>query len=585
MPEGQAQMAAAPAGSKETFSCTWCGARGVAGQHFCQQCGHTFAAGGPETVIGGCHHCSNSWRSGWNFCRKCGADRDSALVLSASTDSFSQRFSAGAELARATQSDMPEVEKIFCKRCGAASKPFSKFCDSCGNPLDGARATNTTGKLKTPPAAASLRTQLDAAQTDFKTEEPELSPARRQEEEPPVIVRGPRYDTQNPKTSALPTGNAANTGGLGGNATSAPSVGATTGRIVPPPPYRAQSPAPPTSVASAARATIPALGSSVAYREARKKSAWPRIAVISLLLLGATTATWAYLKYRRQQPGYAAGGDAALLTQASPQLSNAATSSVTPQGSPLASPQADTSPMAQTSASPASLTVEVAGSVTPPDGMVYVPGGTFEMGRSGDDEYESPPHSVTVSPFFLDRTEVTNEEYQRFIDQTNHRAPTHWKDRKYMTNEGKLPVINVSWNDANDFAAWAKKRLPTEAEWEWAARGADGRRYPWGNEWDPNLANAGRTVGGRIVAVGAYNNGLSPFQALDLCGNVWEWTASKLVSYQDPNRELIPGRDLRVLRGGAYDVPPARATTTYRGFGPPDKMYDKTGFRCARNVN
>ncbi|MGE0883866.1 MAG: formylglycine-generating enzyme family protein [Blastocatellales bacterium] len=229
-----------------------------------------------------------------------------------------------------------------------------------------------------------------------------------------------------------------------------------------------------------------------------------------------------------------------------------------------------------TGVSPSTETV----SSSAPAGMVYVPGGTFEMGRDGYDEYERPAHKITVNPFFIDITEVTNEEYQRFVNETGHRAPTHWQGGKFPVNEARLPVVNVSWDDANAYAKWAKKRLPTEAEWEFAARGTDGRIYPWGNNWNPAAGNAGRENGGRISEVGRFPNGASPFGALDMCGNVWEWTSSNLLSYIDA-KEIAPGK---VIRGGAFDAPSARATTTYRGVLPPDRLREKTGFRTVRDV-
>ncbi|MEP7338540.1 MAG: SUMF1/EgtB/PvdO family nonheme iron enzyme [Acidobacteriota bacterium] len=216
-----------------------------------------------------------------------------------------------------------------------------------------------------------------------------------------------------------------------------------------------------------------------------------------------------------------------------------------------------------------------------PEGMVYVPGGKFEMGRSNGDEYERPAHTVTVGPFFIDRTEVTNEQYQRFVTETGHRAPTHWPNDKFTPTEAKLPVVNVSWDDANAYAVWAGKRLPTEAEWEFAARGTDGRLYPWGNAWIATASNAGHVSNGRIVEAGRFPAGASPFGALDMCGNVWEWTASNPQSYAEGQQEIAPGK---VIRGGAFDVPSDRATATYRGVLPADRLRDKTGFRTVRDA-
>ena len=215
-----------------------------------------------------------------------------------------------------------------------------------------------------------------------------------------------------------------------------------------------------------------------------------------------------------------------------------------------------------------------------PENMIFIAGGKFQMGRAGGDEYETPVHAVTVSPFFIARTEVTNQEYQRFVTETGRKAPTHWPNGKFPANEANLPVVNVSWDDANDFAKWAGKRLPTEAEWEFAARGAESRLYPWGNAWNPASANAGRENGGRISEVGRFTAGASPFGVLDMCGNVWEWTSSSLLSYAD-GKVMAPGK---VIRGGAFNVPSERATTTYRGVLPPERLGDKTGFRLARDA-
>jgi formylglycine-generating enzyme required for sulfatase activity len=220
-------------------------------------------------------------------------------------------------------------------------------------------------------------------------------------------------------------------------------------------------------------------------------------------------------------------------------------------------------------------------SLSTTDGMVYIPGGTLMMGREKGGDYDSPSYKVEVKPFLIDRTEVTNQAYQKFINETRRPSPSHWRNGKFREGEAKLPVVNVSWNDANAFAKWAKKRLPSEAEWEFAARGTDGRIYPWGNDWRADNANAGRGSSGRIVEVGKFNAGASPFGLLDMIGNVWELTSGGLYSYADRNRQLALGK---VIRGGAYDVSRERATTTYRGFVPPDKGFSKTGFRCARDI-
>lgn len=233
-------------------------------------------------------------------------------------------------------------------------------------------------------------------------------------------------------------------------------------------------------------------------------------------------------------------------------------------------------------ASPAASVRSVQGSEAVPTGMVAVPGGAFRMGRDDGDLYESPLHEVTVAPFFMDRTEVTNAQYAEFVKATHHPAPPHWKDGKYPTGADKLPVVNVSWQDANAYATWAGKRLPTEAEWEYAARAQDARRYPWGSQWDATKANTSESNLNRPVEADSYADAANPFGLLQLSGNVWEWVNGEVVSYKDAKITLAPGK---VIRGGAYYMPKERATTTYRGFAPADKVSERIGFRCVRDLN
>jgi formylglycine-generating enzyme required for sulfatase activity len=217
-----------------------------------------------------------------------------------------------------------------------------------------------------------------------------------------------------------------------------------------------------------------------------------------------------------------------------------------------------------------------------PEGMVLVPGGTFDMGREGGDEFERPVHQVTVASFLLDRTEVTNLQYREYVVATGSLSPPHWLNGTYRAGEEQFPVVNITWEEAREYAKWAGKRLPSEVEWEYAARGKDRRLYPWGDEWDSDRANTERGANGLPMAVGSFPDGASPFGLLDMCGNVWEWTADDLTSYDNPTASLGMGK---VIRGGAYDVPRTRALTTYRGVVPPANRYDKTGFRCAGDLS
>jgi formylglycine-generating enzyme required for sulfatase activity len=231
---------------------------------------------------------------------------------------------------------------------------------------------------------------------------------------------------------------------------------------------------------------------------------------------------------------------------------------------------------------------------TAPAGMAYVPGGDFIMGRSGDATgYESPPHKVSVKPFFMDIYEVTNEDYQKFITAQGHVAPASWTLRTYPTGAARKPVTGVTWEDAKAYADFITKRLPTEEEWEFAARGGDDRRYPWGNEWNADLANAGSgqvwvTGGGNkgMAEVGSFK-GASPYGLYDMVGNAWEWTASYLKAY--PGGKLPAGASSTdmVIRGGSWASKPNEATTTFRrGWSAHgEKDYSFTGFRLVKDVS
>jgi formylglycine-generating enzyme required for sulfatase activity len=236
---------------------------------------------------------------------------------------------------------------------------------------------------------------------------------------------------------------------------------------------------------------------------------------------------------------------------------------------------------------PGALDLPVAGSAqpanVPPVGMVIVPGGEFMMGSDEGDAFSRPSHLVSVRPFYIDVTEVTNAAYSEFVKATSHEPPAAWTNGRLRPELSEFPVTGVSWYDALEFAAWKGMRLPTEAEWEFAARGTDGRIYPWGNEWDQSLANAAKTAEG-IREVG--QGGTSPFGALDMSGNAWEWTASDAKSI--PGGKQIPWSRLRlkVIRGGNWQSDSKTATTYFRGFygAVGEKEYNSTGFRCVKDL-
>jgi len=221
-----------------------------------------------------------------------------------------------------------------------------------------------------------------------------------------------------------------------------------------------------------------------------------------------------------------------------------------------------------------------------PPGMISIPGGEFVMGRDDGNVYERPAHKVTVKPFYIDETEVTNSQYQEFVDATRRQPPSHWPNGRAPIGEGSHPVYNVSWDDANAYAKWAGKRLPTEVEWEYAARGTDGRLYPYGNEPKLQYSNASEDDYRLPLAVRNYPQGASPFGVYDMAGNVAEWIGDDFRLY--PGSTLPPndpnsGR--KAVRGGAFNVAASAQTATDRFFYPPSTKNTSIGFRCAKDIN
>jgi formylglycine-generating enzyme required for sulfatase activity len=217
--------------------------------------------------------------------------------------------------------------------------------------------------------------------------------------------------------------------------------------------------------------------------------------------------------------------------------------------------------------------------------MVLVPAGEFWMG-SEDDSRETPPHRIYLDAFYIDTYEVNNVLYRRFMETTGRAAPLYWSDAKW--NSASQPVVGVSWYDADAYCKWAGKRLPTEAEWEKAARGTDGRKFPWGETWDSSRANSRESKLDRTVAVGSYPGGVSPFGAYDMAGNVWEWVADW---YDDAYYKRGPdhnphGPDSgglhKVLRGGSWLNLPPSLRTTNRNQATPVYRSQYIGFRCTR---
>jgi len=246
----------------------------------------------------------------------------------------------------------------------------------------------------------------------------------------------------------------------------------------------------------------------------------------------------------------------------------------------------------------------------PPDGMVAVPAGEFIMGTDEQDlqekamEYgimkpwfsdEHPAHRINLPLYFIDTYEVTNAEYKKFVQATGRRPPMDWQGGQYPAGKDRYPVDTVAWEDANAYCLWAGKRLPTEAEWEKAARGPEGLKYPWGNEFDDKRANVNNVVG-HTTEVGQYENGKSPYGAYDMIGNVWEWTADWYQPY--PGNTYTSdkfGTQFKVLRGDSFaglghfsqkiydEVKAHYARAGYRLFLTPNGYVNDGGFRCVKS--
>jgi formylglycine-generating enzyme required for sulfatase activity len=267
------------------------------------------------------------------------------------------------------------------------------------------------------------------------------------------------------------------------------------------------------------------------------------------------------------------------------------------------------------------------------EGMVLVPAGEFMMGSAATDPTaksdEQPQRIVRLPAFLIDELEVTNIEYKRFVDATNWPAPSGWIDGKYAENFEFLPVTGVTWWDAMAYARWVGKRLPTEAEWEKAARGTKGGRFPWDDQFAPERAN--NDIG--LLPSGSLPTGASPYGAMDMAGNAAEWTASIYAPYpheaarvpaelggaaagaapevdvatlaaaatppnpaasmerpeiaaNDPRLAYFPINELqderaRVYRGGSFNSYSGFLRCANRQKASPSERWDNIGFRCA----
>ena len=219
---------------------------------------------------------------------------------------------------------------------------------------------------------------------------------------------------------------------------------------------------------------------------------------------------------------------------------------------------------------------------------VVIPAGNFTM---GDDEV-SPLREIYLDAFYIDKYEITVSRYAKFLKTTGGvKPPDHWLEAG-LESAGELPVVGVDWHDADAYCRWAGKRLPTEAEWEKAARGADGRSYPWGND-APNSARAnfGRSAEnpykGGLVPAGSRAAGASPFGVEDAAGNAAEWVADWFAESflrGDVRNPKGPERGTaKVIKGGGWYDPPERLKASRRMHASAANRADDIGFRCAKD--
>jgi len=237
------------------------------------------------------------------------------------------------------------------------------------------------------------------------------------------------------------------------------------------------------------------------------------------------------------------------------------------------------------------------------DGMIYIPEGEFVMGSDEVDtegmakefgdrkgvfyEDEKPVRKINLKAYYIDKYEVTMKAYKAFVDAVSYPPPSEWNGNNYPKGGENYPVLHISRFNANDYCKWAGKRLPSEEEWEKAARGPNGNRYSYGNDFDASKANLSGT---QPSEVGSYETDKSYYGVYDMAGNMSEWVDAWYEPYPGSNHKHKDfGKTSRVLRGGAflgghYMMSRVDSRAAYRSYFRPDGYAVDTGFRCARDV-
>jgi sulfatase modifying factor 1 len=247
--------------------------------------------------------------------------------------------------------------------------------------------------------------------------------------------------------------------------------------------------------------------------------------------------------------------------------------------------------------------------------LILIPAGEFIVGGDGEFEGGAGKFKVNLPAYYIGETEVTNAQYKEFVDATGHRAPASdfgseynvWKGNTYPSELADHPVVNVSWEDAKAYCDWAGLRLPTELEWEKAARGIDGREYPWGDSWDSGKCrNSVESESSGTCSVEDYPEGKSPYGLYNMAGNVWEWCADwynpdvykqykegdltppepanvPVLKVSETGELTIEEGGARVVRGGSWIFDyQGYFRCAYRYYHWPDFRGLDLGFRCAR---
>ncbi len=230
-----------------------------------------------------------------------------------------------------------------------------------------------------------------------------------------------------------------------------------------------------------------------------------------------------------------------------------------------------------------------------PERMTWIKGDTFKMGKppesaTKEELNQTPVNPIAVDDFWMGNYEVSNKEYKKFIDEAKYATPEGWQNGSYAPGTDDLPVVNVTWIDANAYCSWLsgkldgrKARLPSEAEWEYAARGTDERLYPWGKTWAANRTVSGDSqVKGEAVPVtsSSLEQDQSPFRIFAMAGNVSEWTSSDYSMY--PGSKAVTEdkfKGNKIVRGGHFKSTKESITTTFRSWNPVDYKDVKLGFR------